>query len=170
MLGSWLVVLIAGTIGATNALLSLRLSRFGASGVEIGVTFVLAPLLRALLTPWVGRVVDRQGIVVPLAVGLGGRPLLIALLPVPQEAIPLAVLTVAALGGPLVGAEMAAVARERALGGHGFRRRTLLAPVGAVSPSRRERSERVRRSVSGSGGIRAASQPPRALRCANKTA
>jgi MFS family permease len=109
MFGFWLVVLIACTIGATNVLLPLRLSRFGASGVEIGVTFVLASLVSALLSPRVGRVVDRRGIVIPLAVGLIGSALLFALLPLPDSALALAVLTVVALGGPLVGAEMGAV-------------------------------------------------------------
>jgi hypothetical protein len=109
MLGFWLVVLIACTIGATGTLLPLRLSRFGASGVEIGVTFVLASLVSTLLTPWAGRVVDRRGIVVPLVVGLATSALLIAVLPLPQTAVPLAVLTVVALGGPLVGAMMGAM-------------------------------------------------------------
>jgi MFS family permease len=109
MFGFWLVLLIACTIGATNVLLPLRLSRFGASGVEIGVTFVLASLLSALLSPRVGRAVDRRGIVVPLAVGLTGSAVLIALLPLPGSALALAVLSVVALGGPLVGAEMGAV-------------------------------------------------------------
>lgn len=109
MLGCWLVVLIACTIGATNALLPLRLSRFGASGVAIGVTFVLASLLSALLTPWAGRLVDRRGIVAPLVVGLTGSALLIASLPLPDDALALGALTVLALGGPLVGAEMGAV-------------------------------------------------------------
>ncbi|HEY2651725.1 MAG TPA: MFS transporter [Solirubrobacteraceae bacterium] len=109
MFGFWLVVLIACTIGATNVLLPLRLSRFGASGVEIGVTFVFASLVSALLSPWVGREVDRRGIVMPLAVGLTGSALLFALLPLPDSALALAILTVLALGGPLVGAEMGAV-------------------------------------------------------------
>ena len=38
-LGCWLLLLEACTIGATGTLLPLRLSRFGASGVAIGVTF-----------------------------------------------------------------------------------------------------------------------------------
>jgi MFS family permease len=109
ILGFWLVALVACTIGATSALLPLRLSRFGASDVEVGVTFVLASLVGVLVTPWVGRVVDRRGIVVPLSVGLAASGLLIAGLPLPPSALPLAVLTVLALGGPLVGAEVGAM-------------------------------------------------------------
>ena len=109
ILGFWLVGLIACTIGATKVLLPLRLSRFGASGVEIGVTFVLASLVSALLSPWTGRLVDRRGVVLPLTVGLGASALLLVTLPLPHEALPLAVLIVLALGGPLVGAMMGAV-------------------------------------------------------------
>jgi predicted MFS family arabinose efflux permease len=109
MLGFWLVVLVAGTFGTASALLPLRLSRFGASDVEVGITFVVASLASALLTPWVGRVVDRRGIIVPLIVGLAASGLLIAGLPLPPSALPLAVLTALALGGPLVGTEMGAM-------------------------------------------------------------
>jgi MFS family permease len=109
MLGLWSVVLVACTIGATSALLPLRLSQFGATDVEVGVTFVLASLVSMLVTPWLGRVVDRRGFVVPLSVGLVSTGLLIAALPLPHGALPLAVLTVLALGAPLVAAEMGAV-------------------------------------------------------------
>jgi predicted MFS family arabinose efflux permease len=109
LLGCWLVLLVACTIGATGTLLPLRLSRFGASGVAIGLTFVLASLLCTLLTPWTGRIVDRRGIIPPLCVGLIATVALVALLPVPQSALPLAVLTVVALGGPLTGTTMPAM-------------------------------------------------------------
>jgi MFS family permease len=100
-LGFWLILLEAGTIGALGTLLPLRLSQFDASGVAIGVTFVLASLLSTFLAPLVGRVIDRRGILVPLGVGLGMTAVLLALVPLPQSALLLAVLTVAAAGGPL---------------------------------------------------------------------
>jgi MFS family permease len=103
------LVLVACTIGATSALLPLRLSQFGASDVDIGVTFVLASLVSLLVTPSVGRVIDRRGIVVALTVGLAASGLLIAALPVPHDALPLAALTVLALGAPLVAAQMGAM-------------------------------------------------------------
>jgi MFS family permease len=109
MLGLWCVVLTAGTIGATSALLPLRLSRFGATDVEVGVTFVLASLVSMLVTPWLGRLIDRRGIVLPLSVGLASTGVLVAALPLPHGALPLAVLTVLALGAPLVAAQMGAV-------------------------------------------------------------
>jgi MFS family permease len=107
--GCWLILLEACTIGATGTLLPLRLSRFGASGVAIGVTFVLASLLSLLLNPAVGRVVDRRGIALPLTVGLATAAVLLALLPLPHSPLLLAALTVLTLGGPLTAYAMPAI-------------------------------------------------------------
>jgi MFS family permease len=109
LLGFWLILLEACTIGATNTLLPLRLSHFGASGVAIGVTFVVAALISTVLTPVLGRVVDRRGTMLPLAAGLGATALLLALMPLPGSALLLAVLTVVALGGPLTVSAMPAM-------------------------------------------------------------
>ena len=100
VLGFWLILLVACTFGATGTLLPLRLAHFGASGVAIGVTFILASLLSTLLAPGIGRFTDRRGNALPLIVGLGATAVLLALLPLPAAALPLAVLTVVALGGP----------------------------------------------------------------------
>jgi MFS family permease len=108
--GCWLILLEACTIGATGTLLPLRLSRFGASGVAIGVTFVLASLLSLLLNPPVGRLIDRRGIALPLTVGLATAAVLLALLPLPHSPLALAALTVLALGGPLTAYAMPAIA------------------------------------------------------------
>jgi MFS family permease len=109
ILGFWLILLEACTIGAIGTLLPLRLSHFGASGVAIGITFVLASLMAALLTPAIGRLVDRRGIMLPLSAGLGMTALLLVLVPLPQAVVPLAVLTVMTLGGPLTASTMPAV-------------------------------------------------------------
>ncbi|HEY3727311.1 MAG TPA: MFS transporter [Solirubrobacteraceae bacterium] len=101
MLGSWLILLEACTIGATGTLLPLRLSRFGASGVAIGVTFLLTALASTVLATPIGRLVDRRGAGVPLYAGLTMTAVLLALLPLPQSALVLAVVSVVALGGPL---------------------------------------------------------------------
>jgi MFS family permease len=100
-LGCWLILLEACTIGALGTLLPLRLSRFGASAVAIGIAFVLASLLSLLLNPAVGRVVDRRGVLLPLSAGLSVTAVLLVLLPVPQSALWLAALTALTLGGPL---------------------------------------------------------------------
>ncbi len=107
--GCWLILLEACTIGATGTLIPLRLSRFGASGVAIGVTFVVASLLSLLLNPAVGRLVDRRGITLPLSIGLATAAVLLALLPLPHSALLLAALTVLALGGPLTAYAMPAI-------------------------------------------------------------
>jgi predicted MFS family arabinose efflux permease len=108
-LGFWLILLVACLIGATNTLLPLRLSRLGASGVAIGATFVLASLLSTILTPAIGRWIDRRGGLPALTVGLGVTAMLLALLPLPGSALLLAVLTVLALGGPLTGCTIPAM-------------------------------------------------------------
>jgi MFS family permease len=101
LLGFWLILLEACTLGATGTLLPLRLSRFGASGVAIGATFLLASLLSTILAPWIGRLVDRRGAGLPLCLGLSITAVLLATLPLPQSALALAVLSVIMLGGPL---------------------------------------------------------------------
>jgi predicted MFS family arabinose efflux permease len=77
--------------------------------VAIGVTFVIGSLLSTILTPMVGRVIDRRGIGTVLAVGLGLSTVLVALLPVPRSALVLAVLTAAAWGGPLIASAIPAI-------------------------------------------------------------
>ncbi|MFZ0977110.1 MAG: MFS transporter [Solirubrobacteraceae bacterium] len=100
-LGCWLILLEACTIGATGTLLPLRLSRFGASAIAIGLTFVLASLLSLLMNPGVGRLVDRRGVLLPLIAGLAATAVLLVLLPIPRSPLPLAALTALTLGGPL---------------------------------------------------------------------
>jgi predicted MFS family arabinose efflux permease len=108
-LGIWLVVLEAMTIGATSALLPLRLSHLGASGIAIGATFLLASALSAALASLVGRTTDRHGAARPMAIGLLASAVLIALLPVPQSWPVTAALSVIVLGGPLTGLMIPAV-------------------------------------------------------------
>jgi MFS family permease len=108
-LGCWLILLEACTIGATGTLLPLRLSRFGASGVAIGVTFVLASALSLMLSPAVGRLVDRRGVALPLTAGLATAAVLLGLLPLPHSPLLLAALTVLTLGGPLTAYAMPAI-------------------------------------------------------------
>jgi MFS family permease len=109
ILSVWLIVLEAAMIGATATLLPLRLSHLGASGVAIGVTFVLASLVAAVTSPQIGRLVDRCGPRLPIALGLLVTALLIAALPLPASALGLAVLTVIALGGPSTGLMIASM-------------------------------------------------------------
>ena len=100
-LGSWLILLEAATIGATSALLPLRLSRFGAPSVVIGAVFLVASLMSMTVAGPIGRSVDRRGATAPLCVGLTLTAILMAVLPLPHSAVLLAVVSVIALGGPL---------------------------------------------------------------------
>ena len=100
-LGVRLVLLDALTIGAMSALLPLRLSRLGASGIAIGATFLLASALATVLAPMVGRASDRHGAHRPMTIGLVAGAVLFALMPLPNAWLPLAGVSVIVLGGPL---------------------------------------------------------------------
>jgi len=100
-LGCWLILLEAATIGATSALLPLRLAHFGAHSIVIGAVFLVASLISMSVSAPIGRLVDRRGAGVPLCAGLTLTAILMALLPLPQSAALLAIVSVIALGGPL---------------------------------------------------------------------
>jgi hypothetical protein len=72
-LGSWLILLEAATIGATSALLPLRLARFGAHSIVIGAVFLVSSLISVTISAPIGRLVDRRGAGVPLCVGAAGH-------------------------------------------------------------------------------------------------
>jgi MFS family permease len=100
-LGMWLVFLEAITFGAENALIPLRLAHFGASGLAIGITFVVSSAMSAALATVAGHLTDRRGPYLPLIAGLSVGAPLMALLVVPHTPLLLAVLVVVAFGGPL---------------------------------------------------------------------
>ncbi|HET7051628.1 MAG TPA: MFS transporter [Solirubrobacteraceae bacterium] len=110
LLGAWLILLEACTIGALGTLLPLRLSDLGASGIAIGATFVFASVVSTVIAPMIGRLTDRRGPGLPLCVGLvTATPLLLAL-PLPESVLALAVLSVITLGGPLTAYTIPAMA------------------------------------------------------------
>jgi MFS family permease len=110
LLGSWLILLEAATIGATGTLLPLRLARFGASSVLIGATFLLASLISTRISNPIGRLVDRRGAGLPLYFGLTMTAVLMVVLPLPQSALLLALVSAIALGGPLTAYTIPAMA------------------------------------------------------------
>ncbi len=110
LLGSWLILLEAGTLGATGTLLPLRLSRLGGSGILIGATFLVASLLSTRIATPVGRLVDRRGPALPLCLGLSSTAVLLATLPLPASAVGLAIISVIVLGGPLTAYTIPAMA------------------------------------------------------------
>jgi MFS family permease len=100
-LGAWLILVEAATIGATSTLLPLRLARFGADSIVVGAVFLLSSLMSMAVAGPIGRVVDRRGAGVPLCAGLTLTAILMVVLPIPQSAAVLAIVSVFALGGPL---------------------------------------------------------------------
>ena len=99
----WLFLLEALMVGATGTLLPLRLSQLGASGVAIGLTFVIASLFATVGSPLLGRLADRRGARALTVGSLLVTAVLVATLPFPSSALVLAVLTVITLGGPSMG-------------------------------------------------------------------
>lgn len=96
----WLFLLDALMVGATGTLVPLRLFQLGASGVAIGVTFLIVSLFAAGSSRALRRVADRRGARLPTCVGLLVTAVMVAALPFPSSPVVLAALTVATLGGP----------------------------------------------------------------------
>jgi DHA2 family methylenomycin A resistance protein-like MFS transporter len=104
-----MILLEAMTIGATNALLPLRLARFGASALLIGVAFLGAAALSTALSTMIGRVTDRHGPRPPITIGLLLSAILIPALALPHSPALLVIVAVIALGGPMTGYMIPAV-------------------------------------------------------------
>lgn len=101
VLAMWLVALPAAGSGLLGVLGPLRLHRFGADAVVIGVTFLVAFAVEAAIAPAVGAISDRRGRLVPVRVGLAGGALALLCFTLPASVGALAlviVLTTAALG------------------------------------------------------------------------
>ena len=88
--GMWLMTLPALCFGVLNVLGPLRLDELGAGAIAIGAIFLTAVALEALVAPAVGRVADRRGALVPARFGLATGGVVLALLPVPEAALVLA--------------------------------------------------------------------------------
>jgi MFS family permease len=83
--GMWLIVLVGLMFGTLDVLAPLRLDELGASAAVIGATFLVAAALEAGESPFIGRLSDRHGRVLPAFAGLVAAGLMIALLPWPGE-------------------------------------------------------------------------------------
>ena len=95
---AWLTFLPSLAFGAAEVLVPLRLDDLGASALAIGAAFLVSALVEALVSPLVGRIVDRRGVraIVRSATFLAAAA--VALLSVPDSAIVVAALLVAAAG------------------------------------------------------------------------
>jgi predicted MFS family arabinose efflux permease len=99
--GFWVFSLPALFAGALEVLVPLHLDELGASGAAIGVVFLVAAGVEAMISPTAGRLSDRHGRLAPIRAGLAGAVVMAVLLPLPHTVLLLAaalVVVVATLG------------------------------------------------------------------------
>ena len=94
--GLWLVALPALMFGTLTVLAPLRFSELGFAATAISAVFVVAAASEASLSPVVGRLADRRGKRYPITIGLVASAAATFVLPWPQQAAVLAVVTVLA--------------------------------------------------------------------------
>lgn len=99
--GAWLMTLAALFYGTFAVLVPLRLDDLGLTAAAIGAVFLGAAISEALASPFVGRLSDSAGRLVPVRLGLAGVVVSCVLLPLPDVGWLLAV--IALLGAGLVG-------------------------------------------------------------------
>lgn len=100
-LAGWLVALPALSSSTLSVLVPLRLAELGLPQLAVAATFLVAAGGEALVSPVVGRLSDRRGRLLPVAVGLTVTAVLVAALPWPDVGWVVAaafVLTTMALG------------------------------------------------------------------------
>jgi predicted MFS family arabinose efflux permease len=82
-LAAWLVVLPALSASALSVLVPLRLAELGLIQLAIAGAFLVAAGAEAAVSPVVGRLSDRRGRLLPIAIGLAAAAVLLAVLPWP---------------------------------------------------------------------------------------
>jgi MFS family permease len=92
-LGMALVTVPALVFGAVEVLTPLALDRLGATSLAIAATFIVASAIEAVAQVLAGAATDRHGRVWPIRIGLAGAVAFMLLLPLPQVAWLLAVVT-----------------------------------------------------------------------------
>ncbi len=91
----WLVGLPSVLAGLFNVLVPLRLDELGASGAAIGLVFLVAAAVEALLSRAIGSFSDRRGRLAPIRYGLIASASMTVLLPLPSSVAVLGLATVA---------------------------------------------------------------------------
>ncbi len=99
--GTWFTLLPGLLLGILDVLAPLRLDELGAGAVAIGAVFLVSALLEAGVSPLFGRLADRRGPLPLIRIGLVLSAVLAVLLPIPQAAWLVGVVT--AVTGVAVG-------------------------------------------------------------------
>ncbi len=97
-----LLVTVPGLMFGTLSVLGpLRLDELGAGAAAIGITWLIAAGLEAIVSPAAGHFSDRRGRIAPLLAGLVSGAVVFALLPWPSTALVFAIVII--LGTPAIG-------------------------------------------------------------------
>jgi MFS family permease len=87
LIGFWVFTLPALFSGVIEVLVPLHLDELDVGGAGIGVIFLLAAAVEAVVSPFAGRVSDRAGRLTPIRAGLLGAAVMAIALPLPDTAV-----------------------------------------------------------------------------------
>jgi MFS family permease len=87
LIGFWVFTLPALFSGVIEVLVPLHLDDLSVSGATIGLIFLLAAAVEAIVSPIAGRVSDRAGRMTPIRAGLLGAAVMAVVLPLPDTAV-----------------------------------------------------------------------------------
>jgi MFS family permease len=87
LIGFWVFTLPALFSGVIEVLVPLHLDELDVGGAGIGVIFLLAAAVEAVVSPIAGRVSDRTGRLTPIRAGLLGAGVMAIALPLPNTAV-----------------------------------------------------------------------------------
>jgi MFS family permease len=87
LVGFWIFTIPALFSGVIEVLVPLRLDDLGVAGATIGLVFLSAAAVEAVVSPIAGRFSDRAGRMAPIRVGLTGAVIMAIVLPVPRTAV-----------------------------------------------------------------------------------
>jgi MFS family permease len=87
LIGFWLFTIPALFSGVIEVLVPLHLDDLDVSGATIGLVFLLAAAVEAIVSPIAGRVSDRAGRMTPIRAGLLGAAVMAIVLPLPDSAV-----------------------------------------------------------------------------------
>jgi MFS family permease len=87
LIGFWVFTLPALFSGVIEVLVPLHLDELDVGGAGIGLVFLLAAAVEAVVSPIAGRVSDRSGRLTPIRAGLLGAAVMAIVLPLPDTAV-----------------------------------------------------------------------------------